>query len=397
MRPLVFKPPMGPATSNNATAGSSRQPMAHPPYPPPIWPGGAGVTPPHLMPGYPPPGASGYRPGAHPHPPYPYPPMPGMPHYPHYPAPYPPHPSNHPPPPSNPAQPPANGLAKPRPPKKPKQALGAAFSRAPLVRPGLGGVPISPFSTGPLVKKSVEDNEKEKEAKEKADRNAQKLAEFEPPGTVASTSSAGNVGAAELPNDAEDGTDEASPATEVVPSQPDASDSVPSTTQKATKGGPPANPMYGHRPFGYPRLMPPPPHHPYPYSHTAHPPPPTTKLPVVLSALPPSAPKPPIGSIEPMSFYDGKLYLNPIAYPSLTDADIKRMNEEMRNVGEVVRSLMGKMALPPPPSIGGPSGKKKIAAAKNKQAQAKAAALPTPTNSEITFNPELPEGSAPAA
>lgn len=137
------RPPNPPPPFQGAPGIYPRPPF---PGPPPM--GWQGVTPPHLMPGYRPmpPGAPG--------PAYPYPSMPrppGMMPHPLGPHPPPMRPMMGPPPLGGPIPPGASAAAaKARAPKKSKAALGAAFSRAPLIRPGLGGVPSKPgeSSTG---------------------------------------------------------------------------------------------------------------------------------------------------------------------------------------------------------------------------------------------------------
>lgn len=237
--------------------------MPHPPPPAP----GQGVTPPHLMPGY--------RPMPPPH---------GGPFYPPVPSRLPiihPSPSTS----TTTTTSPNASQTKPRPPKKPKQALGAAFSRAPLIRPGLGGVPANPpFSNGPLVRKTPEEKEAENGAR--LVRMAARVAKDEannraPPGSALAAA-----------------TGWYHPLGRHPPSIPAASAKI-SVVQLATM------PTEATRP-----------------------------------PLPPGMPAPPNG--EPIGFWEGKLYLNPKSYPQLGEEDVGTLAN--MTVADIMNYLVGKTA-----------------------------------------------------
>lgn len=256
-RPQQLPAPLAPP---NRMPGA--YPHPHPPWPPPHHypspPVANGVTPPHLMPHshppYPPPHLRPPYP-----PPFPFPGMPGMP-----------------PPSGLPHSPPPGAAAitnKNKSPKKPK-ALGSAFSRAPLIRPGVaspsggsGKEKGGPFSSTLLVRKGTGGKEKDGENENEEGEN-------------------------------EEGKEQVTCSAPSLPQQP--------------MGG-----MYPPRAYAYgpPRPLPPP-----------HPnrPPPHARLPILLAHLPSDAP--PCGP-EPVTFYGAKMYLRPEAHTHLTEEDVKRLNE----------------------------------------------------------------------
>ena len=254
-------------------------PHPQPPWPPPHHYSSpavaSGVTPPHLMP--------------HPH--SAYPPLHMRPPYPPYPFPGMPPPGfPHPPPPGA-----AAGTNKNKAPKKPK-ALGSAFSRAPLIRPGMappsGGSGESPFSSAPLVRKGTGGKDKDMD------------------------------GDSDKEEEGEEG--------EQV------------TNESPALCQPPMGGMYPPRAYAYGPPRPPPPPHP-------NRPPPHARLPVLLAHLPSDAP--PCGP-EPVTFYGGKMYLRPEAHTHLTEEDTKRLNELC--VGEAFGYLLARSAgihRPPFPPI----------------------------------------------
>jgi len=212
-----------------------------------------------------------------------------------------------PPPPGFPHPPPPGAAAttnKSKVPKKSK-ALGSAFSRAPLIRPGIappsggsggnggnGKEVESPFSSAPLVRKGTGGKD------------------------------ADNDGGSEKEDDEEEGGEQ-------VTSQQG------SALTQSSMGG-----MYPPRAYGYGPPRPPPPPHP-------NRPPPHARLPILLAHLPSDAP--PCGP-EPVTFYDGKMYLRPEAHTHLTEEDMKRLNELC--VGEAFGYLLARNAgihhRPPP-------------------------------------------------
>ena len=176
---------------------------------------------------------------------------------------------------------------KNRGPKKPK-ALGSAFSRAPLIRPGIappnggsGKEKDSPFSSVPLVRKGTGGKEKDKDG------------------------------------DSEKEEDEDEEDKEQVTGQ--------APLAQSPMGG-----MYPPRAYAYGPPRPPPPPHP-------NRPPPHARLPILLAHLPSNAP--PCGP-EPVTFYGGKMYLRPEAHTHLTEEDMKRLNELC--VGEAFGYLLAR-------------------------------------------------------
>ena len=260
-------------------------PPPHPPWLPPHHysspPVANGVTPPHLMP--------------HPHPPYP--PLHMRPPYPHFPLP------GMPPPPGFPHPPPPGAAAatnKNKAQKKTK-ALGSAFSRAPLIRPGIappsGKEKGSPFSSAPLVRKATGGKDEDKD------------------------------GGSEMEEEDEEREQ--------------------ATIQAPALAQPPMGGMYPPRAYAYGPPRPPPPH--------PNRPPPHARLSILLAQLPSDAP--PCGP-EPVTFYGGKMYLRPEAHTHLTEEDMKQLNELC--VGEAFGYLLARCAgihrppFPPfPPTVTG--------------------------------------------
>jgi hypothetical protein len=214
--------------------------------------------------------------------------------------PYPPfHFPGMPPPPGFPHPPPPGVAAstnKNKAPKKPK-ALGSAFSRAPLIRPGIappsggggsGKEAESPFSSAPLVRKGTGGKDKDKDKDQDGDSEMEE----------------------------EDEEEEGEPVTSQAP------------------GG-----MYPPRAYAYGPPRPPPLPHPNPNPNPNRPPP-HARLPILLAHLPADAP--PCGP-EPVTFYDGKMYLRPEAHTHLTEEeDMKRLNELC--VGEAFGYLLARSA-----------------------------------------------------
>jgi hypothetical protein len=214
-----------------------------------------------------------------------------------------------PPPPGFPHPPPHGTIATPNKNRAPKKSkiLGSAFSRAPLIRPGIappgggsGKEKDSLFSSAPLVRRATGGKEKDKDKDGDGDGDGEKDEDEEE----------------------EEKEQVTSPAP--APAQP--------------IGG-----MYPPRAYAYGPPRPPlPPPHP-------NRPPPHARLPILLAHLPSDAP--PAGP-EPVTFYGGKMYLRPEAHMHLTDEDIKRLNELC--VGEAFGYLLGRSAgmhRPPFPPI----------------------------------------------
>jgi Forkhead domain len=319
-------------------------PNGHAPPPPGVYPrppfgqagpgpGWSGVTPPHLMPGYrpmvpgAPPGPYTFPPGA-PRPPgmLPHPPM---------------HPLGHPlgiPPLLSSGTSP---LGKARAPKKPKQALGAAFSRAPLIRPGLGGVP--PKGEGTATS-SVNGRDAADEAVRRGEhvvRMAARAAKDElsgraPPGTTLVAATGGwGMGA--------------------FPPQPPPP--IGSVNGKAKSGNLPLPAMgMPARPSATAKIevvlgLPPPEALPPAFSQqppaskeakagSSSTPEDGSKSPDATSTSP--APKPPFQTpiIMPMTFFKGTLFLDPSAYPYLDAEDVSKMRE--LGIGEAMQYLLAK-------------------------------------------------------
>ena len=293
----------------------------------------------------------GYRPmvpGAPPGP-YPFPPgvprPPGMlPHPPVHPH---PHPLGLPPPPPS-----ASALGKARTPKKPKQALGAAFSRAPLIRPGLGGVPAKGGVVNGTGSSSANGGEVVDEAVrrgEHAVRMAARAAKDElsgraPPGTtlVAAT---GGWGMGPFPpppppppmgvaNGAANGG-KAAISPMGMPPRPIATAKVaimmnapppealpphfprPISPGKGAKAGPSSMPVGDSNP---------------PESTSAPP-----------TQVTDDAPKPHfLPPFMPMTFFKGTLYLDPRAYPYLDKQDVAKMQE--MSIGDAMQYLLTRSA-----------------------------------------------------
>jgi hypothetical protein len=325
-------PPPGPGSNGQAPPPPGMYPR--PPFGQPgPGPGWSGVTPPHLMPGY--------RPMVPSAPPGPYPFPPGVPRPPGM-LPHPPmhplgHPLGMPPPPPSATSP----LGKARAPKKPKQALGAAFSRAPLIRPGLGGVPAKGEATNGTGPSSENGRDAVDEAVRRGEyvvRMAARAAKDElsgraPPGTtlVAAT---GGWGMGAFP-----------------PPPPPPMGSV----NGKAKGGKPQLPSMGMpaRPSATTKItvvlgLPPPEALPPPFSQ--HPPsskdpkpdPSSTpedgsKSPEATSPAPKPSFQPPF---MPMTSFKGTLFLDPSAYPCLDAEDVSKMRE--LGIGDAMQYLLTK-------------------------------------------------------
>ena len=304
-------------------------------------PGWSGVTPPHLMPGYRPmvPGAGG--------PPGPYPFPPGVPRPPPGMLPHPPmHPLGHPlgmPPPLS-----AASMGKVRAPKKPKQALGAAFSRAPLIRPGFGGLPAGESSNAQGGASGTGGLDEAVRRGEHAVRMAARAAKDElsgraPPGTTLVAATGGwGMGPFPHPPPSPNGTVNGAKNGNVqlpamgMPARPGAATKV-----SVVLDVPP------------PEALPP---------HFASPPLPPTKEPKTGSnpkaedsskspeapATTPvkeggdaQAPKPTFRPpLMPMTFFKGTLYLDPKAYPYLEAQDIEKMGD--LGIGDAMQYLLTK-------------------------------------------------------
>lgn len=317
------------------------------PRPPPFGqpgpgPGWSGVTPPHLMPGYRP-----MVPGAGPPGPYPFPPgvprPPGMlPHPPMHPM---QHPLGMPPPPSGIP----GAMGKVRAPKKPKQALGAAFSRAPLIRPGLGGMPSGESSNapGPSSTGGVSPDEAIRRG-EHAVRMAARAAKDEmsgraPPGTtlVAAT---GGWGMAFPPPPPVNGTTKGGNAqlpAMGMPSRPGAATKV-----SVVLGPPPSEALPPH----FSPQVPPTKGAKEGSSSKAEDDSKSPEASSTTSGKESSEPPKPSfrPPVMPMTFFKGTLYLDPKAYPNLESQDIEKMGE--LGVGDAMQYLLtrsGSKAAPP--------------------------------------------------
>lgn len=363
--------PNAPGPSNIPGSGPMSM-YPRPPFGPP--PGGwSGVTPPHLMPGYRPvPGSSGQPP--HPHPfPYPMgrPPIgaPGGPSGPVGPGgmPFPGPPFGPPPPPGHPMHghhppmgPPGvggpgsiNGPPKARAPKKPKQALGAAFSRAPLIRPGLGGVPAKTDSGSPTVPAASGGggNNLGGAGPSKVDelvmrgehvaRLAARVAKDEiagrahpgaamsvimggwgppPPLGGVNGTAKGKMGMGRPPPVGTKTTVVlAVPPVEALPVMPSPTPLVkaPSDSKDAAAGNDATSPTSTDK----------------------------EKEKAIASPPPTPAARPPIPIQMPIVFYDGKLYINPKAYPLVKDTDVQSL--ENMPLSEVLGFLGGKAGVIP--------------------------------------------------
>ncbi|KIM25346.1 hypothetical protein M408DRAFT_212656 [Serendipita vermifera MAFF 305830] len=328
-------PPPGPGPN-----GLGPPPPGMYPRPPPFGqpgpgPGWSGVTPPHLMPGYRP-----MVPGAGPPGPYPFPPgvprPPGMlPHPPMHPL---PHPMGMPPPP--PGAPGAMG--KVRAPKKPKQALGAAFSRAPLIRPGLGGLPAGESSNAPGASApgggiSVDEAIRRGEHAVRMAARAAKdeLSGRAPPGTTLVAATGGwGMGAfppPPPPMGAVNGTAKGGNAPFPgmgMPGRPPATTKV-----SVVLGSPPAEAFPPHlAPKGVKTEESSSKAEDGPKSPEAST---TPSKEVAEPSRPPFRPP-----LMPMTFFKGTLYLDPKAYPYVEAQDIEKMSE--LGVGDAMQYLLTK-------------------------------------------------------
>ncbi|KAG8802039.1 Pre-rRNA-processing protein fhl1 [Serendipita sp. 398] len=307
------RPPNAPAGPHgpfqNAPGMYVRPPFPHPP------PGWQGVTPPHLMPGYRPmPGPPGSAP-------YPYPPMhrpPGMiPPHPMHPMGAPP---GHPMIGSSPNGPPhllgpgTSQQNKNRPPKKPKQALGAAFSRAPLIRPGLGGVPPRPGEGADEIVIRGE-HVARMAARAAKDESAGRA----PPGTGLAAATGGwGMGGFPPPL-----TANGVPKPIVSPVRPIASSKI----TIVLSSPPPDAPM---------PMLPPPPTRSHAKSDSVDESEKDGEGAKAESPTP-SAPRP---VQMPMVFYNATLYINPKAYPQLTAEDAEKMTD--MTIADAMSYLSGK-------------------------------------------------------
>ena len=203
-----------------------------------------------------------------------------------------------PPPPGFPHPPPTGAAAvanknKNKAPKKPK-ALGSAFSRVPLIRPGIappnggsGKEKDSPFSSTPLVRKGTGGKEKDND-----------------------------MCSGDEEDEGEEGKDQM-------------------TSSQASALAPPAmGGVYPPRAYAYGPPRPP----PLPPPHPSRPPP-HARLPILVAHLPADAPP---CAPEPVTFYSGKMYLRPEAHTHLTDEDTRRLNELC--VGEAFGYLLARSA-----------------------------------------------------
>jgi hypothetical protein len=257
--------------------------------------------------------------------PYPYPPMsrpPGM--LPMHPL---PHMNGHPPPghpmhgaPTHPSGQPGHPLGPPPPPnksrapKKPKQALGAAFSRAPLIRPGLGGVPAKSNGTGEGSgsKPSEVIMRGRHFARMAAQASKDELSGRVPPGTavLAATGGWGMGGFAPPPRP---GANKAPFPVMPTPVRPAAGTKLSVILSKPpAEALPPSMSEKAASPSGENELKKEDEDEDTPDS-------PTT------STKPNMTPRPPI-TLPPIFFHNNTVYLSPDAYPKLGEDDLKKMS-----------------------------------------------------------------------